>query len=157
VLLNPTNSNVESPSSELQAAARAFGVQFQVVRASTERDLDAVFATLGQLQVGALMITPDAFFLDRRGRLGALTLRHAIPAIHSYREFAAAGGLMSYGGSLTDAGRIMGAYAGRILNGEKPGDLPPTRLEFVINLQTAKALGLTFLPTLLALADEMIE
>jgi putative tryptophan/tyrosine transport system substrate-binding protein len=160
VLLNSANSNAQSPSSELQAAARGFGVQLQVVRASTERDLDAVFATLNQMQVGALMIPPDPFFLDRRSQLGALALRHAIPAIHSYREFAAAGGLMSYGGSLTDAGRIMGAYTGRILKGEKPADLPvqqATRVELIINMKTAKALGLTFPITLLGRADEVIE
>jgi len=158
VLLNPTNTR--SPSGELQAAARALGLQLDIVRASTERELDTVLASLGQLQGRALMIPPDLFFLDRRAQLGALTLRHAIPAIHSYRAFAAAGGLMTYGGSLTEQGHEVGIYAGRILNGEKPTDLPVqqvTKVELIINLKTARALGLTFPLPLLGRADEVIE
>src|SRR5262249_23553084 len=117
-------------------------------------------STLSSTQVRALMISPDEFFLDRREQLGALTLRHAIPAIHSYREFAAGGGLMSYGGSQKELGRLVGSYTGRILKGEKPGDLPvqqATKFELVINLKTAKALGITVPLALLGRADEVIE
>jgi putative ABC transport system substrate-binding protein len=156
VLLNAN----PAPPKELQAAADAFGLELKIVRGSTEPELDAVFATLVELQVQALIIPPDPFFLDRRSYLGALTLRHAIPAIHSYREFVAAGGLMSYGGSLTDAMRTVGVYTGRILKGEKPADLPvqqATRVELIINMKTARALGLTFPITLLGRADEVIE
>jgi putative tryptophan/tyrosine transport system substrate-binding protein len=161
VLLNPKNNpNAGSPSSDLQEAARAFGWQLRVVHASNDRELAAVFASLGKQGAGGLMIPPDSLFLDRRAQLGALSLRHGIPAIHSYREFVTAGGLMSYGGILADAGRIIGNYAGRILKGEKPADLPvqqATRIELIINMKTAKAFGLTFPLTLLGRADEVIE
>jgi putative ABC transport system substrate-binding protein len=128
--------------------------------ARTERDFDSVFATLVQLRAGALVIGPDTFFTVQSGRLGALTLQHMVPAISSYRPFAAAGGLMSYGASIADAYRQVGIYAGRILKGDKPSDLPVqqvTKMVLVINLKTAKALGLTVPLPLSGLADELIE
>jgi len=156
------NSNVPhgNQSRELEAAAHALGLKLHEIYASTEREVDLVLSTLSSTQVRALMISPDEFFLDRREQLGALTLRHAIPAIHSYREFAAGGGLMSYGGSQKELGRLVGSYTGRILKGEKPGDLPvqqATKFELVINLKTAKALGITVPLALLGRADEVIE
>jgi putative tryptophan/tyrosine transport system substrate-binding protein len=159
VLFNPAN-NVENTSSNLQAAARALGLQLVVLEAGNERDLDAVFASLGQLRIGALVIGADSFFNSRSERLAALALHHAVPTIYQFREFAAAGGLMSYGGSLTDAHRLVGVYTGRILKGEKPTDLPvqqATKVELIINLKTAKALGLTVPLALLTRADEVIE
>jgi putative tryptophan/tyrosine transport system substrate-binding protein len=160
VLLNPAGPNSGHPSTELQAAARALGLQLHVVQASTDGEVDKVFASLGQMQGRALMIPPDAFFLNRRAQLGALTLRYAIPAIHSYREFTAAGGLMAYGGSMTEQGRQVGAYTGRVVKGEKAADLPvfqATKVQLTINMKTAKVLGLTFELTLLGRADEVIE
>ena len=160
VLVNPTNPNTETQLRDLQAAARILGVQLHVLYASTERDFDTVFATLAQLRAGALVISIDVFFVSRIEQLAALALRHAVPTIYQYREFAAAGGLMSYGGSITDAYRLSGTYTGRILKGEKPSDLPvqqATRVELIINMKTAKALGLTFPITLLGRADEVIE
>jgi putative ABC transport system substrate-binding protein len=144
----------------MQAAARTLGLQFHVLHASTERDFDTVFATLVQLRAGALVIGTDPLTISWIERLATLTVRHAVPAIFQYREFAATGGLMSYGGSLTDLWRLSGVYAGRILKGEKPADMPVqqvTKVGLVINLKTAKAFGLTVPPTLLARADEVIE
>jgi putative tryptophan/tyrosine transport system substrate-binding protein len=160
LLVNPINFIAETQSRELQAAARTLGLQLHVLHASTEREFDTVFATLVQLQASALIIGTDILFINRSGQLAALTVRHAVPTITDYREFAAAGGLMSYGGSLTDLYRTVGAYIGRILKGEKPTDLPVqqfTKVELVINLKTAKALGLTVPLPLLARADEVIE
>jgi putative ABC transport system substrate-binding protein len=160
VLLNPINPNAETLLRDVQAAARIIGVQFHVLHASAERDFDTVFATLVQLGASALVIGNDPFFASRSEQLAALTLRHAVPAIFQDRPFVAAGGLMSYGGSTPDMYRIAGVYAGRILKGEKPADLPvqqATKVELFINLKTAKALGLTVPPTLLVRADEVIE
>ena len=160
LLSNPTNPNSERQSRIMQAAARTLGLQLHVLHASTECDFDAAFATLTQLRAGAVIIGADAFFINQSEQLGALALRHAVPAISFYREFVAAGGMMSYGGDLIDAYRLMGVYGGRILKGEKPADLPvqqSTKVELIINLKTAKALGLTVPLPLLARADEVIE
>jgi putative ABC transport system substrate-binding protein len=160
VLVNPTNPNAETVSTGLQAAARILGVQLHVLHASAEREFDTVFATLGQPRAGALVISPDPLFTARSEQLAALALRHAVPAISAIREFVAAGGLMSYGGSNPDMYRIAGVYAGRILRGDKPADLPvqqAVKVELIINLITAKVLGITLPPTLLARADEVIE
>src|SRR5712672_2686780 len=146
LLVNPTNPNAETLSRNLQAAARTLGLQLHVLHASTEHDLDSIFATLAQLRAGGLMIGPDAFFSTRSEQLAALTLRYAMPTITQYREFAAAGGLMSYGSSTADQSRQAGVYTGRILKGEKPAELPvqqETKVELIINLKTFKALGLT--------------
>jgi ABC-type uncharacterized transport system substrate-binding protein len=159
-LVNPNTTAAETQSTDLQTAARALGLKLHVLHASTERDLDTVFATLLQTGPGGLVVGNDPFFTTRSEQLAALALRHAVPAIFQYREFAAAGGLMSYGGNLTDNYRLTGVYTGRILKGEKPADLPvqqSTKVELIINLRTAKALGLDVPPTLLARADEVIE
>jgi ABC-type uncharacterized transport system substrate-binding protein len=161
LLVNPTNPALaESTGRDAQTAARALGLQLHILNASTERDFDTVFATLVQLRVSALLIGIDSFFTGRREKLGALALRHGIAAIYQYRDFAAAGGVMSYGDSQTDAYRRLGLYTGRILKGEKPSALPvqqATKAELVINLKAAEALGLTVPLTLRASADEMIE
>jgi putative ABC transport system substrate-binding protein len=161
LLVNPTSPTLaETYSRDLQAAAPTLGLQLDVLHASTERDFDTVFATLVQLRAGALVIGPDTFFYARSEKLAALTVRHAIPTIFTSREFAAAGGLMSYGSSSTEFYRLVGIYVGRILKGEKPGDLPvqqSTKVELIINLKTAKALGITIPLTLLGRADEVIE
>jgi putative ABC transport system substrate-binding protein len=160
VLVNPTYPNTEIELRDLEAAARALGLRLHVLHASTERDFDTVFATLVQLRPGALVVGSDAFFLGRSEQLAALALRHAVPTIFQDREFAAAGGLMSYGGSTPDIYRIAGTYTGRILKGEKPAALPvqqSTKIELLINLKTAKALGLTIPERLLATADEVIQ
>lgn len=160
ILLNPSNPNVGFELSDLQGAAQMMGVQLTVLRASTESGVDAAFATLVQQRAGALLIEPDVFFLDRRERLVALAARHGVATIYSRREYAAVGGLMSYGASLADGYRQAGVYVGRILKGTNPADLPvqsPTKYELVINLKTARALGLEIPPTLLARADEVIE
>ena len=160
MLVNPNNRNAERDAATVEEAARAVGVRVLVTRAVAEADFDKVFATLAQEQAGALLVNSDIFFTSQRDRLIALTARHAIPAIFTWREFPAAGALMSYGPSLVDAYRQMGIYTGRILKGAKPADLPivqPTKFEFIINLNTAKALGVTFSPGLLAIADEVIE
>ena len=161
MLINPTNIvQSETLSRDVQAAARSVGLEIHVLRASTERDLDAAFASLSQLQVRALVIGTDAFFNSRSEQLAALALRYAVPTIYQYRPFAAAGGLMSYGGNIADSYRQVGVYVGRILKGEKPADLPVqqfTKVELILNLKTAKALGLTVPLTLLGRADEVIE
>lgn len=160
VLVNPTNRNAETLSRELQAASRTMGLPIQIVHASAENDFDTAFATLSQQQAGGLVIGADAFFNSRSERLAVLTVRHRMPAVFQFREFAAAGGLMSYGGSFTDSYRLAGVYTGRILKGEKPANLPvqqSTKAELLINLKTAKALGLTVPLPLLGRADEVIE
>lgn len=161
LLVNPTSPEItEAVSRDLQSTARTLGLQLQILHASTDRDFDVVFTTLAQLRVGALVIAPDAFFISRSEQLGALTARHAMPAITQFREFAVAGGLMSYGGSFTEPARQVGIYTGRILKGEKPANLPvqqPMKVELVINLKTAKALGVTVPQSVLNRADEVIE
>ena len=160
LLVNPTNPNSAILARDLQAAARTLGLELHVLHASAERDFDNVFTTLVQLRAGGLVIGPDAFFTSRSARLAALTVRHAMPTIYNYREFAAAGGLMSYGGSFAELYRTVGVYAGRILKGEKPADLPvqqSTKVELIINMKTAKAFGLTVPLSLLGRADEVIE
>jgi putative ABC transport system substrate-binding protein len=160
VLVNPTNLHAETELRELQAAGRVLGVQLHALHANAEREFDTVFASLGQLWAGGLVISPDPLFTARSEQLAALALRHAVPAISFTREFVAAGGLMSYGGSNSDMYRIAGVYAGRILRGDKPADLPvqqTTKFELIINMKTAKALGLTIPETLLATADEVIQ
>jgi len=160
VLVNPDNPNADLDVTELQNAARALGQSITFVRARSETEIDVVFATLGEWRASALLINTDPFFLARRDQFVSLAARNRMPAIYAQREFVAAGGLMSYGADLADGYRQVGIYAGRILKGEKPADLPvvqPTKFEMVINLKTAKALGLDIPPTLLALADEVIE
>ena len=161
LLVNPTSPEItEAVSKDLESTARTLGLQLHILRASTERDFDAVFATLTRLRAGALVIAPDAFFISRNEQLGALTAHHAIPAITQFREFAAAGGLMSYGGSLSEPTRQVGIYTGRILKGERPDNLPvqqTTKVELVINLRTAKALGITVPQSVQNRADEVIE
>lgn len=161
LLVNPTSPEItEAVSKELQSTASTLGLQLHILHASTDRDFDTVFATLAQLRVGALVIAPDAFFISRNEQLGVLTSRHAVPAITQFREFAAAGGLMSYGGSFSEPTRQVGIYTGRILKGEKPANLPvqqPMKVELVINLKTAKALGVTVPQSVLNRADEVIE
>jgi putative ABC transport system substrate-binding protein len=161
LLVNPTNpNNTESTTKDALAAARTLGVQLHVLHASTERDIDDAFAALVQLRAGALVIGSDVFFNSRREQLAALALRHAVPAIFQFREFAVAGGLMSYGANFTDSYRQVGVYTGRVLKGEKPADLPvhqSTKVELIINLKTAKALGITFPLTVLGRADEVVE
>jgi len=160
LLLNPTTPTAEFQSKDMQATARTLGMRLHLLHASTERDFDTVFANLPQLGAGGLVIAADAFFVSRSEQLGALALRHGIPAIYQFRAFAAAGGVMSYGSNLADAYRLAGVYMGRILNGEKPADLPvqqSTKVELILNLKAAKALGLTIPLSLLGRADEVIE
>jgi putative tryptophan/tyrosine transport system substrate-binding protein len=160
VLINPTSPTADSQLRNLQAAARALGLQLHVLHASAERDFDTVFATLLQLRAGGLVVSSDGFFATHSEQLAALTIRHAVPAIHQSRDFTIAGGLMSYAGSFAESHRQAGVYTGRILKGERPADLPVqqvTKVELFINLKTAKALGITFPLTLLGRADEVIE
>jgi putative ABC transport system substrate-binding protein len=161
LLVNPTSPSIAEPFSRaLKAAASTLGVQLHVLQASAEQDFDRVFAALVQLRAGALVIGLDTFFNTRSEQLAALTVRHAVPAISVYREFVAAGGLMSYGSDETEYYRLVGICAGRILKGEKPADLPvvqSTKVELILNFKTAKALGLTVPLPLLGRADEVIE
>ena len=160
VLLNPTNPPAESQLRDVQEAARAIGQQIHIVHASSERDFPAAFATLTQLRAGALLVGADPFFNSRRDEIVELAARHAVPAMYEQREHVLAGGLISYGTSLSEGYRQAGLYTGRILKGEKPADLPifqSSKFEFVINLKTAKALGIEVPPHLSARADEVIE
>jgi putative tryptophan/tyrosine transport system substrate-binding protein len=159
-LVNPTNSNAATQSDDLRTAARALGLQLHVLHASSDSDFDAAFAALSQVRASAVVIGADTFFVSRSAQLGALTARHKVPAIYQFREFAAAGGLLSYGSSIIESYRQVGIYTGRILKGERPADLPvqqSTKVELIINMKTAKTLGLTFPLTLLGRADELIE
>jgi putative ABC transport system substrate-binding protein len=160
LLVNPANPNAETESRELQSASRSLGIELHVVRASTDRDLEAVFASLSEPRAGGLVVGPDIFFVSRAEQITALALRHSIPTISQYRGFAAAGGLMSYGGDNLDVLHLAGKYVGRILKGERSSDLPvqqSTKIELIINLKTAKTLGITVPLSLLGRADEVIE
>jgi putative tryptophan/tyrosine transport system substrate-binding protein len=160
LVVNPNNSNTERIIGDMQEAARAKGVQLRVLKAVSESEIDAAFASLVQLRAGALVVGGDPFFESRRELLVALAARHGVPTIYQWRDFAEAGGLISYGSSLTAIYRQVGIYAGKILKGAKPADLPvqqPTTFELVVNLKTAKALGLTVPQSIIARADEVIE
>jgi putative ABC transport system substrate-binding protein len=161
LLVNPTNAaNADTLSRDLQAAARIRGVELYVLQASSESELNTVFATLRGLRADALVVGSDPFFNSRPQQLAALAARHAVPTIYPFRDYVMAGGLMSYGNSLADSYHLLGTYAGRILKGEKPADLPvqqATKVELIINLKTAKALGITFPLTLRVFATEVIE
>ena len=160
VLINPTNPSADAYATDMREAARAVGSQIHILNASTEGEIETTFATLAHLRVGALLVSTDAFFIGRREKLVALAARHGVPAIYEWSGFAIAGGLMSYGPSFEDAYHQSGIYTGRILKGEKPADLPvvqPTKFELVINLKTARGLGLEIPASLVARADEVIE
>jgi putative ABC transport system substrate-binding protein len=160
LLVNPNRPGVQAQSASLEAAARSMGRRTVVLSAASESEVDMAFANFAKQGAEALLVHTDAFFFSRRDQLIELTKRYAIPAVFDRREFAELGGLMSYGGSVTDVYYLAGIYTGRILKGEKPADLPvqqSTKVELVINIKTAKALGLSLPPTLLASADEVIE
>ena len=161
LLINPTSPNLaETQSRDLQTAARSRGLQLHVLRASSDPEFETAFESVARLRAAGLVISSDSFFFSRSNQLATLAARHAVPTIFGFREFVAAGGLMSYGGSLAESFRWVGVYAGRIVKGEKPADLPvqqSTKIELFINLKTAQALGLEVPPTLLTRADEVIE
>jgi putative ABC transport system substrate-binding protein len=160
LLVNPNNRNTERNIKDVQEAARAKGVQLSILKAGTESEIDAAFGSLVQLRADGLVVATDPFLNSRRDQLVALASRHAVPAIYYWREFATVGGLISYGPSLTAGYRHAGVYAGKLLKGAVPADLPvqqPTTFELVVNLNTAKTLGLTIPPSILARADEVIE
>jgi len=160
VLLNPNSPVAASQLRDTQAAAPAIGLQLHMLRASTDREIDTAFESIAQDRITALVVASDAFFITRRDKIVALAAHHAVPAMYNVREYPLAGGLMSYGINLADAYRQVGVYAGQILKGSKPADLPvvqPTKFEFVINLKAAKALGVKISDNLLSLADEVIE
>jgi len=160
LLVNPTDPRAETQTSDMQEAAHTLGLQIHVMNASTEGEIDTAFASLRQLRAGALLVGTSELFRSKPEQLVALAARERVPAIYQYREYAAAGGLISYGTSLTAAYRLAGIYTGRVLKGEKPADMPvlqPTKFELLINLKTANALGLTIPPGVLAIADEVIE
>ncbi|MGC1846527.1 MAG: ABC transporter substrate-binding protein [Pseudolabrys sp.] len=162
LLINPSEPTAaETQSRDVLSAARNLGLELHVLNASSESDLDGVFAEVTKMRVGGLVIGGSPFFTSRTKQLGALALRHAVPTVYSYREFAMAGGLLSYGADIADAYHLVGNYTGRILKGDKPGDLPiqqaTTKVEMYINLKTAKALGVSIPNTLIGRADEVIE
>ncbi len=160
MLVNPTNPSAETAIADVQKAAGVIGQQILLLRASSERDIGTAFKTVVQQRAAALLVAHDPYFLSRREQFVALAGRHAVPAIYEFREFVSAGGLISYGSRITDNYRLAGSYAGRILKGAKPADLPvqqPTKFDLVINLKTAKALGLTIPQSLLLRADELIQ
>ena len=160
LLVNSTNPSAGALSRDAHAAARSLGLQLHVLEASSESDFEPAFTKLALIRVGGLVIGPDPFFVGRSAQLAALALRKAVPAVFEFRQFVSAGGLMSYGGSLTDVYRLAGVYVGRVLKGEKPADLPvhqSTKVELMINLKTARTLDLTVPASLLARADEVIE
>jgi putative tryptophan/tyrosine transport system substrate-binding protein len=160
LLVNPGNPNTETVKQDSAAAAQAVGLRLEIVTVGAQRDFDGVFANLMQMRPDVLLLAPDVLFTTQSPQLAALAIRHKLPAIYQYREFVTAGGLMSYSGSIAEAYRQIGVYSGRVLKGEKPADLPVqqlTKVELIINLRTAKAIGITIPQTLLARADEVIE